>query len=240
MEGERLTESNLFEDFRDYYVAPRYVANSTAENRKNCTGGRNIAVYQNNYLTYLTKSRKLIMYNLSLLYENKFKAVDKPNKDCIIEYDLGKVRPQAFAIENKRIKKDRIIVLLENGMIMKFYLGEKVPHRRITLPDSLRKGTLPTEIIHADSTTIVAVNELSSFSNVFICLGKKLEVAHRLTVPNQGSKPSLSLTRPPAQAHLPAKEEDRPRHQLLRDCHYLGKERPSALTPGNLLLIDSK
>lgn len=215
MDGETMTDSNIFERFRDYYVAPRYGANSRSENRKNCTGGKNVAVYQDTYLTYLTKSYKLVMYNLAAFYASKFKGPAKSPKDYI-EYDLGKVRPQAFTFESRSIRKDRVIVLLENGMILKFYFGEKVPHRNITLPDSLKQGALATEIIHTDSTTIVAVNELSNFSNVFVSLDRKLEVVHRLTVPNQGRSSSLSFARAPAQADDLPKEKPRPRHQLPR------------------------
>ncbi len=238
LDGEQLTESKFFEQFRDYYVAPRYAANSESENRKNCTGGKNIQLYQNTYLTYMTKSNKLIMYNLAGLYQSKFEPANGTLKDFLIEYELGNVRPQAFTFENKTFKKDRIIVLLENGIILKFYLGDKIPHRKNTLPDSLRKGTLPTEVIHADSTTIVAVNELSSLTNVFISLDKKLEVTHRLTVPNQGSGSSPSLARPPAQVHLPPEEEAHPRDQLLRVGDHPREERSPAGGLGKLIHDD--
>lgn len=215
MAGGMMTDSNIFEQFRDYYIAPKYTPNNRSEHRKNCTGGKNIAVYQNTFLTYMTKSYKLVMYNLAAFYASNFKGPAKSPKDYI-EYDLGKVRPQAFTFETRTIKNDRIIVLLQDGMIMKFYLQEKTPHRKVTLPDSLKPGALATEIIHEDSTTIVAVNELSNFSNVFISLDRKLEVVHRLTVPNQGSSSSPSFARAPAEIHDPPKEEPRSRHQLPR------------------------
>ena len=239
MDGERVTESNVFEHFRDYYVAPRYSPNSGRENRKNCTNGKNIAVYQNTYLVYLTKSFKLVMYNLAVLYATRFRKPEKlPTSAYLIEFDLGKVRPQAFTFEKKIIKKDRLIVLLENGMIMKFYFDEKLPSRTITLPDSLKKNVLVTDIFHADSTTIVAANDLSSLTNVFVCLDKKLEVAHRLTVPNQGTRSSPSLARPPAQVHLPSEEKTRVGHQLPGIGDSPGEERPPAVRFGGVVLDD--
>lgn len=145
-------------------------------------------MYQGTHLVYLTKKNSLVFYNLNELALLDFKIPANPKEDSLrFEIELGATKAQTFEFRPKFLQNDRILVLLTDGSIVKYYFGNKVAKKVVTVPDSLKQFCKMTDMIQLDKSMILSCFNSQSKSNTFILLSKSLDIVNRLTINDQSS-----------------------------------------------------
>lgn len=147
---------------------------------------KNVRIYNEAFLIYVTVEQSLVMYSLESI--EKASKLGSQHLDCFfvpVNHEI-----QSFGFLPKTFSPDRIVVLTQDGRLLKFTFDGKKPllKREATIPDQIDPDIVFTEVAVSGDNVVVASYNSKLLTCGLILFNRSFEVQSRLALTDQGSR----------------------------------------------------